>query len=377
MSVVGLLANALAIPWVTWVVTPLALLGMVLPPLWSAAAWLVEGLMAVLQPMAEWPGAVFARAAAPLWCGVAGLLGGLLMVLRWPWYGRLIGLPLILPVLLWTPPRPAPGEVELLALDVGQGSAVLVRTAGHSLLYDAGPRYSRESDAGHRVLVPALRALGERLDLLVLSHEDSDHIGGVQALRGSQPQAEIRASFAQAPGWEAAGLQSCEAGQRWSWDGVQFEVLHPAAQDLAQLRTPNARSCVLRVQSAGATPAAALLTGDLEAAQEVGLVQRGLLTADWLLVPHHGSKTSSSAAFLQAVQPRFAVVQSGYRNRFGHPAAEVMERYRQQGVQVLRTPECGAASWHSEQPGRIDCLRDQSRRYWHHRGARPGEIGVQ
>jgi competence protein ComEC len=300
---------------------------------------------------------------------VAGVLGAWLLVLRWPWYARLLGLPLIWPVLLWSPDRPPQGEVEVLALDVGQGSAVLVRTAHHSLLYDAGPRYSRESDAGHRVLVPTLAALGERLDMLVLSHEDSDHVGGAPAVRQSQPQAQLRASFAQAPGLESAGLQLCAAGQRWVWDGVEFEFLHPQAHMLAQLRTSNARSCVLRVRSSGAQPATALLTGDLDAAQEQALLQREQLQADWLLVPHHGSKSSSSLAFVQAVQPRLAVVQAGYRNRFGHPAPEVQARYLQQGAQLVKTTDCGAATWRSAQPGQVHCLREQDRRYWHRRGA--------
>jgi competence protein ComEC len=369
VSVVGLLANAFAIPWVTWVVTPLALLGGLWAPLWSLAAVLMEALMAVLLVLADWPWAVWSRAAAPLWCGVAGVLGALVLVVRWPWYARLLGLPLILPVLLWSPDRPAHGQVEVLALDVGQGSAVLVRTAHHSLLYDAGPRYSRESDAGHRVLVPTLAALGERLDMLVLSHEDSDHVGGAQAVRDSQPQAQVRASFARAPGLQATGLELCAAGQRWVWDGVEFDFLHPQAHMLAQLRTSNARSCVLRVRSSGAQPATALLTGDLDAAQEQALLLREPLQADWLLVPHHGSKSSSSAAFVQTVQPRLAVVQAGYRNRFGHPAPEVQARYLQQGAKLVKTADCGAATWRSAQPGEVHCQREQGRRYWHHRGA--------
>ena len=371
VSVVGLLANALAIPWVTWLVTPLALLGLMVPALWSAAALGVEWLMAFLTPLAAWPAAVWFRPAAPLWCAVAGVMGGLLLVMRWPWSVRLLGLPLLLPVLCWSPPRPAPGQMELLALDVGQGSAVLVRTASHSLLYDAGPRYSRESDAGHRVLVPALRALGERLNLLVLSHQDSDHTGGAAAVRASQPQAGLVASFEAHPGLPGLApgqAKLCEAGLSWRWDGVDFEFLHPTRAELGTLVRPNARSCVLRVQ-AGAQ--VALLTGDLEAAQEQALLQRADLRADWLLVPHHGSKTSSSAAFLDAVQPRVAVVQAGYRNRFRHPAPEVMARYQARGIKVVITPRCGAATWRSAEPARIDCLRWQERRYWHHPGAVP------
>lgn len=367
LSWVGLVANLLAIPWVTWVITPLALLGMLVPPLWSLAALLLQALMAVLTPLSELSWAVWHRPAAPLWCGLAAMLGAGLLVMRWPVHGRLLGLPLCLPLLLWQPLRPPPGEVELLALDVGQGTAVLVRTAHHSLLYDAGPRYSRESDAGHRVVVPVLRALGERLDAVVLSHEDSDHVGGAPAVLQSQPQARVLASFAPAP-WGQGRLQPCEAGQRWTWDGVEFEILHPQPGASASRVRPNARSCVLRVRSGGPRPAAALLTGDLEASQEHALLASASVQADWLLVPHHGSRTSSSQAFLEAVVPRVAVAQAGYRNRFGHPAAEVTARYQALGVSLVTTPACGAATWRSQEPGAIACLREQQRRYWHHPG---------
>lgn len=383
VSLVGLLANALAIPWVTWGVTPLALLGLVFAPLWDVAGGMVDGLMAVLRPMADWPHASLEHAAAPLWCSVAAVIGALVLVMRWPVYGRVLGLPLVLPMLLWQPQRPPPGEVELLALDVGQGAAVLVRTATHSLLYDAGPRYSRESDAGHRVVVPLLRALGERLDAVVLSHIDSDHIGGASAVLASQRQARVLASFdppadtaPHAPVW-----QRCHTGQRWEWDGVVFELLHPPASQAPEARTSNARSCVLQVRTAGAQPQAALLTGDLEAPQEQALVQaHPQMRADWLLVPHHGSKTSSSQALLDAVQPRLAVVQAGYRNRFAHPAAEVLARYQAGGVALVDTPACGAARWRSQAPEAVECERQRHLRYWRHRVApalpRPGPVAA-
>ncbi|MBU3739266.1 MAG: DNA internalization-related competence protein ComEC/Rec2, partial [Rhodoferax sp.] len=195
VSLVGLVANALAIPWVTLLVTPLAMLGVIWPPLWSLAALAVQGMTQVLQALAVLPWAVWSTAQAPLWAGVAGMLGGLLLVLRLPLALRLCGLPLVLPVLLWQPVRPPPGEFELLAADIGQGNAVLVRTAHHALLYDAGPRYSRESDAGHRVLVPLLRALDVRLDRLVLSHRDTNHVGGAAAVLAQQPQARLVSTF--------------------------------------------------------------------------------------------------------------------------------------------------------------------------------------
>ncbi|MBN9572325.1 DNA internalization-related competence protein ComEC/Rec2 [Alicycliphilus denitrificans] len=373
VSLVGLLANLLAIPWTTLVVTPLALLGVLWAPLWQAADWCVQGLSLLLQWLAAWPWAQVGLPMAPLWAGALAVAGGVLLALRLPWGVRALGLPLLLPALWWQPPRPAPGQFELLAADVGQGQAVLVRTARHALLYDAGPRYHQDSDAGERVLVPLLRALGERLDLLVLSHSDTDHTGGAAAVLARQPQARALGSIgAGHPLQSLRPVEPCLAGRRWEWDGVRFEVLHPpqgvdAAAPGPRAPRPNTHSCVLRV-SAGAPPgASALLAGDVERAQEQALVAGGApLAADVLLVPHHGSKTSSSEAFVDAVRPRLALVQAGYRNRFGHPAPEVAARYRERGIALVQTPRCGAARWSSAAPQEPLCEREAARRYWHH-----------
>lgn len=365
VSVVGLLANAVAIPWVTLVVTPLAMLGVLLPPLWDAAGWAVQVLSWGLQWLASLPFATVSMPAPPLWMAAAGVAGGMLLAMRLPWSMRLLGLPLLLPVLLWQAPRPAVGEFELLAADIGQGNAVLVRTAGHSLLYDAGPRYSLESDAGDRVLVPLMRAFGDRLDTVVLSHRDSDHTGGATAVLRAQPQAELLSSIEpEHPLQALRPARRCESGQRWAWDGVEFEVLYPGASDYRAFTKPNAISCVLRIASGRAT---AILAGDIERLQEAALVSRTPdLRADLLLVPHHGSKTSSTERLLDAVRPKVALVQAGYRNRFGHPAQEVVERYLDRGIVLVDSPHCGAASWSSTSPGSVGCLREQSRRYWRH-----------
>jgi len=367
VSLVGLLANLIAIPWVTLVVTPLAMLGVLLPPLWDAAALAVGLLGRLLQPMAAWPGATFSTAAPPLWAGAAGVLGGALLAMRLPPPLRLMGVPLLLPVLLWQAARPPAGEFELLAADIGQGNAVLVRTARHTLLYDSGPRYSPDSDAGHRVLVPLLRALDERVDTLLLSHRDTDHAGGAAAVLAAQPAAVLLGTLE--PGHPLQALrpqQPCAAGLRWEWDGVRFAVLHPPPGQAVEGVRPNTVSCVLRVDNGRAS---ALLAGDIERPQELALVasaEAAALRADVLLVPHHGSKTSSSAPFLAAVRPRLAIVQAGWRNRFGHPAAEVVARLRAQGAQVADSPHCGALGWHSAQPGAVRCERTLRRRYWHH-----------
>jgi competence protein ComEC len=362
-SVVGLLANLAAIPVVTLLITPLALLGVVLPPLWDAAAWVVQGMAAGLQWMGQVPWAAVFRPAAPWPLALAAVAGGALLVLRLPWVMRSAGVLLLAPALLYAPPRPAPGQFELIALDVGQGSAVLVRTAGHSLLFDTGPRFGPDSDAGERVVLPLLRALGERLDSVVVSHRDSDHAGGAEAVRAAHPQARWLSSFS------ANASERCVAGQRWTWDGVDFEVLRPLPEDYGPdgqgLLSTNAMSCVIRIASAQHS---AWLGGDIDAAREVQLaLARPHERATVLLAPHHGSLTSSSPVLLNTLQPRWVLVQSGYRNRFGHPAPAVLERYRQRGIPWVHSPDCGAATWRSAEPEAVRCHRQESRRYWHHR----------
>lgn len=377
VSLVGFAANLIAIPLITLVITPLALLGVVLVPLWAVGAWVVQQLNAVLAGLAAIPGAVWLVPAAPLWAQAGGLLGAVLLVLPLPWRARLLAVPLLLPLLL--PPRdlPAPGQFDLIALDVGQGTSVLIRTHAHLLVFDAGPQYSRESDAGQRVLLPLLRARGEaRIDRLVLSHRDLDHVGGAAAVLKAMPVDELLSSLE--PGHPLLALAQrttrCSAGQAWDWDGVHFELLRPPLDDYARALKSNAMSCVLRVSSA---PDAAqrsrsvLLTGDIEREQEAALLAASpdALRSDVLIAPHHGSKTSSTAAFLDAVQPRVAVFQAGYRNRFGHPAPEVLQRYRERGIALAVTPECGAWLWPANAPATGACYRENARRYWHHGAA--------
>ncbi len=365
VSVVGLLANALAIPWVTLVLTPLCMLGALWSPCWDAAAWAVVVMSTLLQALAALPFATLTVAAVPLWAAVAGVAGGTLLAMPWPRSVRALAVPLLLPVLLWQSERPEVGQFDLLAADIGQGNAVLVRTAAHALVYDAGPRLSSESDAGQRVLVPLLRALGERIDTLVLSHRDTDHTGGAAAVLAMQPQARLLSSLeADHPLQALRAGQRCELGQRWDWDGVAFEVLHPQAPDYQAPSKSNAMSCVLRITNGAHS---ALLTGDIEQPQEARLLA-GLqsIRAELLLVPHHGSKTSSSAAFLDAVAPRFALVQAGYRNRFGHPAESVLERYSERHIQVVDSPHCGAITWESARADRVSCQRARQRHYWQH-----------
>jgi competence protein ComEC len=368
ISLLGFFANLVAIPLVTLVITPLALLGVLWSGAWAAAAACVQALLTALSPLAAWSWAVWNVPAAPPWAWVLGLIGSVLVLLRLPWALRVSGGLLLVP-LLWPPaPRPAFGAAEVVMVDIGQGTAVLVRTRHHLLMYDTGPGYSPQADAGGRVLLPLLRARGEtQLDMLMISHRDNDHAGGAATLMKSLPVGSLRSSLEVGHPLLAAPVPHarCEAGQRWQWDGVSFEVMHPTAQDYAVLQRPNALSCVLRI--APQQGPSVLLTGDIEAAQEAALVERlgPALRTDVLLVPHHGSRTSSTAAFLEAVQPKVAVVQAGFLSRYGHPAPDVLARYAAKGITVVRSDACGAYTWVANAPAR--CEREVHRRYWHHR----------
>ena len=369
VSVVGLLANLLAIPWVTLLVTPLALLAAVLPMAASAAAVAMLPLMSLLQWLAALPGAVWALPQPAWWASVLAIAAGLLVIAPLPLRLRLVAAIFVLPALFWPRSWPRAGEFELLAADIGQGNAVIISTASHRLLYDAGPQYSRQSDAGERVLLPLMAANGMQIDAMMLSHSDKDHTGGALAVKEAQPRAKVWGSDSVIQAPQLAGLAPvlrCTQGQHWQWDGVTFEVLHPPAGEAwlnGRKAKPNFGSCVLRLRSASGR--VALLAGDIEAAQEQQLLQTSLdEPVDWLLVPHHGSKTSSTESWVNTLRPRWAVVQAGYRNRFGHPVAAVVQRYQAVGSQLVAQDRCGAAYWNSAQPEKLECERLIRAHYW-------------
>jgi competence protein ComEC len=366
LSLSGLLANLVAVPWVTAVVTPLAIGGLAWPPLAAAAAAAMAPLLALLEALRQLPGGVWTAAAPPTWAAVAGLAGAALLMAPVPRRLRAAGALALLPVLAPVTPRPPHGAFELVAADVGQGTAVLVRTRGHLLVFDTGPAWGRDADAGERLLLPLLRARGERrIDVLMLSHQDTDHVGGAASLRAALPVGRVHGSLPPAhPLRQGLPAADCIAGQEWAWDGVHLRVLHPPAGALpaAAGTRPNTLSCVLQVEDANGRRA--LITGDIERAQEHALVHAlpaGALRSDVLLVPHHGSRTSSSPAFLAAVAPRVAVVQAGYLGRFGHPAPEVVRRYQEAGVALVRTDACGAWTWRGDASW---CERSATLRPW-------------
>ncbi|HTQ76955.1 MAG TPA: DNA internalization-related competence protein ComEC/Rec2 [Burkholderiales bacterium] len=372
VSLVGPLANAVAIPLVSVVVTPLALAAAALP--WAAplrlAAWLTGLLLQFLEWCASLPAALWQQHAPPLWAVLLALAGvaWLLAPRGTPW--RAAGLALMLPAAALPPPAPAEGEAWIETLDVGQGLAVLVRTSRHVLLYDTGPAFGG-GDSGERIIAPRLRAAGlSRLDAMVVTHDDMDHAGGAASTLAEFETGELLSSLPDShPLLRAApAARRCAAGETWDWDGVRFAFLHPAAGWAPPGRKVKANdlSCVLRVSAAGG--GTALLAGDIEKPAEARLLAEatGALRADVLLVPHHGSRTSSSAAFLAAVHPAVGVVAAGYRNRFGHPSAEVLARYAALGTVVHRTDLEGAVTaLLSAQGVRVLTERSARRRYWH------------
>jgi competence protein ComEC len=364
VSVAGPLANAVAIPVVSVVVTPLALMAAVLPfPLiLEIGSWLVEWLLAFLEWCAALPGALWQQHVPPVWAAAAAIIGAVWLLAPRGVPSRAAGLALMAPAFSLAPPAPAAGEAWITALDVGQGLAVVVRTARHTLLYDAGPTYGPEADSGGRIVVPMLRGAGlERLDMMVVSHEDTDHLGGALSVLETLEVRTLASSLA--PGHALNTLvphaTRCAAGRRWEWDGVRFEFLHPPPRWESARR--NNQSCVLRVEAGGS---AMLLTGDIERLAEALLAGESV-KADVLLVPHHGSRTSSSEAFIEAVGPRWAIVPAGYRNRFGHPAREVLARYEAAQVSVLRTDLGGAVSVVLNRDAtQVRAQRTLNPRYW-------------
>ncbi len=368
-SLVSPLANALAIPLVSFVITPLALLGALPPldPLLSLAHVFTTGLMGFVDWLAALPLAVWQQAAPPAWSVLLALLGGAWLLLPRGFPSRWLGLLAFLSLLTVEPPRPAPGTAEIAVLDVGQGLAVHVQTAGHDLLFDAGPAFSSEADSGNRIIAPYLRAIGvRRLDTLVISHADKDHEGGAVSVLAALPVGMLKTSlpYEHALSAQPVPQQLCADGDNWTWDGVRFEMLHPGPERLS--RKTNDLSCVLRISAGGRSM---LLTSDIEAVSEGALLKRDPqgLAADAMTVPHHGSRTSSTPEFIAAVAARDVIFPVGYLNRFGHPKDDVVERYTASGARLHRTDRDGAlrVSFGPAAGIALRHERDERRRYWH------------
>ena len=347
--------NLVAVPWLSVLTIPLAMLGTALfamLPRWAEWLWLAADVS--LRPLwlflDVWPAnwgffnlpVVFSWSsgiAVGLACSAIILPSG--TPCRW-----LLGLPLIT---LLVAPR-APAALQITVLDVGQGLAVVVETAEHLLIYDTGPKYSPQLDAGSAIIAPFLRRGGHRrIDMLIVSHEDSDHSGGYLSLSEAFqiPQVLVGPGFApHQKNTDKPAIDTCTAGQSWSWDSVSFKVLAPPAD---APRHGNNSSCVIYIEWRGH---GILLPGDIEKSAEKQLLAAAAVpkSLDLVLAPHHGSKTSSSAPFVAQMTPRHVIFSSGYLHQFGHPHAQVSERYRVQGSQLWSTAEQGAIvfSWSGE-----------------------------
>lgn len=338
-SLVGPLANAIAIPWVSFVLVPLVLLAVGLQSVPAAqdavlagTGWCAQAYLWLLEHLARWPLAALDLPPPGAPALLLAIGGAAIAMLPTAVPGRGLA-PLLWLPMLWPRQDAAPaGQVDVAVLDVGQGLAVVVRTTNHALLYDAGPARPDGFDAGEAVVVPALRALGvRRLDRIVVSHADGDHAGGLDAVRRRHPRAEVLG------GPDVAGALTCTAGMHWDWDGVAFDVLHPPAHFPA---LGNESSCVIRIATGDR---AILLPGDIGTVVEQRLVALDSpLRADVLVLSHHGSRGGSGAPLLAAVGPALAVASAGHRNRFGHPAPEVVARVRAAGASLLHTGPAGA-----------------------------------
>lgn len=374
-SLAGLLVNLVGIPWISLGVVPLAVLGLAASTfssaladgLWRLSAGLMDMLWGALETIAAWPLSLLWLPEPTLPALLLALIGAFWLLLPRGVPGKPLAAVLLLPLLWPAQDRPGHGEADLVMLDVGQGSSLLVRTRSHALLFDAGPATPGGMDMGESAVLPALRALGiRRLDALLLSHDHNDHAGGAGAVRRAFPMATTFAP----EGWALAGASLCQRDQAWEWDGVRFRLLHPPP-DYPYLG--NDSSCVLRIESYGAS---ALLPGDIGRHVETRLVkeQPASLPADVLVVPHHGSPTSSSAAFIAAVSPRYALFGVGSDNRFRLPRPEVVERYRLAGSQLLDSAGSGAVRIRLGTGGAE--LRERYRfdrpRYWRKADEMPG-----
>jgi competence protein ComEC len=382
-SVVSPLANLLAVPWVSLVTVPLTLMGTVflsLIPLvgesfLGLAAWSTEVLWWLLQMLSDWSFAQWTQAVPSMWALACATLGLAWLLAPRGLPNRWVGVIWLLPMAFGGSAAIPEGEARFALLDVGQGLAAVIQTQNHVLVFDTGPRYSSGFNTGGAVIAPYLREKGvKRINLLVVSHGDNDHIGGASDLAAQLPVESIISSV---PGkLSPLEAEHCLAGESWLWDGVQFELLNPNQSSAYKKSRKgnnrscvgNNRSCVLRVQ---AGQDSVLLTGDIERGAERNLLRRVAekLPSNILVVPHHGSKTSSTAAFINAVSPRIVLFPVGYRNRYGFPKAAVVKRYEAKKAQLFDSASHGAIEMQlggeSDAEFTIQTWRQKSARYWH------------
>ena len=361
ISLSGPLVNLLAVPWISLLVLPPALLGTLLLPVpyvGEGLLWLAGGLIDGLFRGLAWVAGqvpAWVPTAIPLWVWGLGALGAFLLLLPRGVPLRPLGWPLLLLLIFSPRPEIPEGVADIWQLDVGQGLAILVRTRHHTLLYDAGPRFG-DNDLGERVVLPTLRKLGvDGIDLMLISHAHADHAGGARAVAQGLPVKHVLGGEpAELPNeWQAAG---CESGRRWTWDGVNFELWQ-----WAHARESNPKSCVLQIEASGERM---LLTGDIDMAAERALLESPLaIPTNWLQSPHHGSRSSSSMALLDRLRPKAVLISRGQGNSFGHPHPTVLARYQKYGMAIYDSADQGAIHL---QLGRFEAPRSMrlERRFW-------------
>lgn len=391
-SIVSPIANALAIPIISLAVVPLAILGSLLQLdfILHVAHFILELCMQCLHWLASFP--TWQQAKPPIWTLGVAMLGVVWMLLPKGFPQRWLGIILLLPLFFVEMPKPAIGEMQVAVLDVGQGLAVSIQTANHTLLYDAGPRYSSQSDAGSQIVVPFLRGRGiKKLNGIFVSHDDEDHSGGLASVLSQIPATWLASSFESTEVSATQKQIKCVKGQHWQWDGVQFEVLYP---DLKSYESEdikdNNRSCVLKVTSQFGS---ILLTGDIENEAEKALLNNNIksdalvanihkpsgdvifsgtesqLKSDVLIAPHHGSKTSSRPEFISAVAAKHIIFTVGYLNRFKHPKPMILNRYVESGAKIYRSDTEGAIhiDFLKDNSIKISAWRQQKPHYWQDR----------
>lgn len=374
LSLISPLVNLLAIPLFTAVIVPLLLLAcavLMFHEGWGGVClqWISEGLSWVyvfLEKAAHLPWASLYLPSAPLPLVIVMIVGACVAVTPWPWSWRAIGVVLFMPALFWRINFPDLGDYELTVFDVGQGLAVLIRTHDHVLLYDTGPSFQGGGDAARLAVLPYLRSIGvSRLDMLLLSHGDADHVGGVQSILAEMNVSTVLAG----PSVKSTvKVRQCQQGDRWIWEGVEFLILHPEAA--TQEDSDNNLSCVLQVSNAAGK---ALLLGDVEQTAELAMVEHGLISATEIIVAaHHGSRSSSTAELVNATRvngrQQWVIFSAGYRNRWGFPKAEVVNRWQEAGATPFETSRTGAVGLllsSKNTPVKPILWRDAHQRYWH------------
>ncbi|MDP2153988.1 MAG: DNA internalization-related competence protein ComEC/Rec2 [Methylotenera sp.] len=377
-SIISPVANAIAIPLISFFVTPLALLGSFLPIDWPLhiAYYLLERCVIFLDWLNQLPVAVWQQHAPARWTLAPALIGVVWMLLPQGVPLRWLGFFGFLPMMLISPIRPASGDMKVTILDVGQGLSVVVQTSKHTLLYDAGAKFNTQSDAGSRVVVPFLQGEGvQKLDGFIVTHDDNDHSGGMGSVLTLMPVDWFASSIPETVAIPTnVERMKCYAGQSWHWDGVDFEMLYPNLSDYENVGIKdNDRSCVLKITSESGN---LLLTGDIERNAESALISENssslpaMLKSDVLVVPHHGSKTSSTPDFVEAVSPSVAIFTVGYLNRFKHPRPEVIARYKAINSKLYQSDYHGAIELNFNKQGATPEIavrnwRAQRKRYWH------------